>query len=148
AAWLRYHPASGTVFALLTNGGNGKGLAGALLDEVFGAHAGVRPPATPEVTPGFAFDTALYEGRYANWMETIEVTAESGRLIATIVPSPSAAVISGVKRVPLDAVDAELFTGVAPGFTERATYHFLERDDAGRPRILHGGVRAHKRVGA
>lgn len=148
AAWLRYHPASGTVFALLTNGGNGKGLASALIDEVFGRYAGVKPIAAPVATPGFAFDAATYVGRHANWMETIEVTAENGRLIATTTPSPSAAVISGTKRVPLDAVDAELFVGVAPGFTENATYHFLDRGGDGRPRILHTGVRAHKRVEA
>lgn len=148
AAWLRYHPASGTVFALLTNGGNGKGLAQELLDEIFGTYAGARPAPPPAPTPGFAFNAAAYLGRYANWMETIEVTAEDGRLIATTVPSPSAAVISGTKRVPLDAVDDGLFVGVAPGYTESATYHFLDRDGAGRPRILHTGVRAHRRVEA
>jgi CubicO group peptidase (beta-lactamase class C family) len=145
AAWLRYHPESGTVVALLTNGGNGKGMAQQLLSEIFGRHAGVKPPPSPVATPGFTFDARAYEGRYANTMETIEVTAENGKLVATTAPSPAASVISGVKRVPIEPVNAELFVGVTPGFTESATYHFLERDGQ---RYLHSGVRAHRRVEA
>jgi CubicO group peptidase (beta-lactamase class C family) len=142
AAWLRYHPESGVAVALLTNGGNGKGMAQELLGEIFERYAGVTPTPAPVATPGFSFDARAYEGRYANAMETIEVTAEDGRLVATTIPSPSAAVISGVKRVPLEAVDAELFIGVTPGFTEAATYHFLTHDGQ---RYLHSGVRAHRR---
>lgn len=148
AAWLRYHPESGTVVALLTNGGNGKGLAQELLGEIFGRYAGVKPPPAPAATPDFAFDARAYEGRYANIMETVEVTSEGGRLVATTIPAPSAAVISGVKRVPIEPVNDELFVGVAPGFTEAATYHFLGRGDDGRARYLHSGVRAHARVEA
>jgi CubicO group peptidase (beta-lactamase class C family) len=142
AAWLRYHPASGTVAALLTNGGNGKGMAQQLLGEIFGAAAGATPPPSPVATPGFAFEAGGYEGRYTNSMETIEVTAEDGKLVATTIPSASAAVISGVRRVALEPVNAELFVGVAPGYTEPATYHFLTHDGQ---RYLHSGVRAHRR---
>ncbi|MCE9649705.1 MAG: beta-lactamase family protein [Parvibaculum sp.] len=145
AAWLRYHPASGTAAALLTNGGNGKGMAQELMSEIFGAAAGATPPPPPVATPGFKFDAHAYEGRYANSMETIEVSAEDGKLIATITPSASASVISGVKRVAIEPVNAELFVGVAPGYTENATYHFLTHE--GR-RYLHSGVRAHGRVDA
>ncbi|MGB3811330.1 MAG: serine hydrolase domain-containing protein [Parvibaculum sp.] len=148
AAWLRYHPESGVAVALLTNGGNGKGLAQALLTDIFSTAAGIKPPSPPVATPDFAYNASAYEGRYANVMEIIEVTAENGRLIATTIPSANAAVISGVRRVPLDPVDGELFVGVVPGFTEATTYHFLDRDGDGRPRFLHCGVRAHKRLEA
>ena len=145
AAWLRYHPASGTVFVLLTNGGNGKGMAQELMRDVF-APAGIAPKDAPEAKELMTFDPALYVGRYANVMETVEVSAEGSALVATIIPSPAAAVIAGTRRVALEPVSAELFIGVAPGYTESATYHFLQRDEQGRAGILHSGVRAHKRV--
>ena len=146
AAWLRYHPESGTVMALLTNGGNGKGMAQVLMNEIFTTRAGVTPTKAPEPTPGYAFDAARYVGCYRNVMETITVTAESGGLVATITPSPASAVISGEKRVELKPVDGELFVGVTPGYTESATYHFLPGEDGGTIGYLHSGVRAHKRV--
>tara|TARA_R110000868_G_scaffold91679_13_gene254106 strand:- start:2759 stop:4117 length:1359 start_codon:yes stop_codon:yes gene_type:complete len=145
AAWLRYHPASGTVFVLLTNGGNGKGMAQELMREVF-APAGIAPKDVPAPQAGMAFDPAHYVGRYANVMETIEVSADESALVATIIPSPAAAVIAGTRRVALSPVRADLFVGVAPGYSEAATYHFLQRDADGRAGILHSGVRAHKRV--
>ena len=145
AAWLRYHPASGTVVALLTNGGNGKGLAQDVLSEIFSETAGLKPPLPPAATPGFRFDPRSYEGCYVNIMERIEMTAEGGKLIATTTPSPSAAVISGTKRVPIEPVDAELFIGVTPGFTEATTYHFVNR---GGERYLYSGVRDHRQVEA
>ena len=148
AAWLRYHPESGTAVALLTNGGDGKGLAHDLIGDIFRSQARLLPGEPPAPTPGFAFDPAFYEGRYANIMETIEVTANNGKLVATTTPSPDFAVISGggAKRVELAAVDAELFVGTAPGMSLPATWHFLERDTQGRPAYLHAGVRAHRRI--
>jgi len=146
AAWLRYHPKSGSVFALLTNGGNGKGLAHELMDEFFGTHAGVKPKEAPLPVEGLTFDAARYVGAYANVMETVKITEEDGALVATIIPSPAASVIAGKRRVPLSPVNEELFVGVAPGYTETATYHFLKPDAQGRAKYLHSGVRAHKRV--
>ena len=146
AAWLRYHPASGTVMALLTNGGNGKGMAQVLMEEIFEAHAGVTPSKAPEATPGYIFDASRYVGRYANVMETIEVMAEGDGLIAVTTPSPASAVIAGEKRVALSPVDEELFVGVQPGYTEKATYHFLRGPEGDDIAYLHSGVRAHKRV--
>ncbi|MBX3490584.1 serine hydrolase domain-containing protein [Parvibaculum sp.] len=147
AAWLRYHPASRTAFCLLTNGGNGKAMADSLIREVFTEAAGIAPPELPPVDEAFIADPARYEGRYANTMETIEVTVEEGRLVATSHPAPDYAVIAGgAKRVPLQAVDAELFLGTAPGMTLPQTYHFLGSDTADRARWLHQGARAHKRV--
>ncbi|MDO8838666.1 MAG: serine hydrolase domain-containing protein [Parvibaculum sp.] len=147
AAWLRYHPASGTAFCLLTNGGNGKAMADSLIRAVFSEAAGIAPPELPAVDPAFRADPARYEGRYANTMETIEVTVEEGRLVATSHPAPDYAVIAGgPKRVPLEAVDAELFLGTAPGMTLPQTWHFLGSDAQGRARWLHQGARAHRRA--
>ena len=147
AAWLRYHTESETAVALLPNGGNGKGLADALIREVFSEAAGIAPPATPAPRGALVLDAAHYTGRYANSMEEIEVTAEGGKLGATATPSPDYAVMAGgPKRVVLEAVSGELFLGVAPGMTLPQSWHFLG-EDGGRARWLHQGVRAHKRVG-
>ncbi|MDO8289887.1 MAG: serine hydrolase domain-containing protein [Parvibaculum sp.] len=146
AAWLRFHPKSGSVFVLLTNGGNGKGLVHELMDEFFSANAGVKPTDVPSPVAGLKFDAARYVGAYANVMETVDVSDEGGALVATIIPSPAASVIAGTRRVPLAPVNEELFVGVAPGYTETATYHFLKPDAAGHAQYLHSGVRAHRRV--
>lgn len=146
AAWLRYHPESGTVVALLTNGGNGKGLAQVLIDEILEKRAGIKPGAPLKAQPDLAFEAARYEGRYANVMEVIEVRAQSDGLVATITPSPAAAVMSGTKRVALTPVNDTLFVGVTPGYTEHTTYHFLTPDGGTRATYLHSGVRAHRRM--
>ncbi|MEQ9225652.1 MAG: serine hydrolase domain-containing protein [Parvibaculum sp.] len=147
AAWLRYHPESETALCLLTNGGNGKAMADALIREVFAEEAGIAPPELPKPDAALMLDASHYLGRYANSMEEIEVTAEGGKLVATATPAPDYAVMAGgTKRVVLEAVSGELFLGVAPGMTLPQSWHFLGRDGEGRARWLHQGVRAHRRV--
>lgn len=147
AAWARYHPASGTAFCLLTNGGNGKALADRLIRDIFSDAAGVAPPAPPKPDTALAIAPARHLGRYANTMEEIEVTEEGGKLIATVTPAPDYAVMSGgPKHISLEPVSAELFLGVPPGMTLPQSWHFLGDDGTGRARWLHSGVRAHKRV--
>lgn len=147
AAWARYHPASGTAFCLLTNGGNGKALADRLIREIFSDAAGIAPPELPKPDAALAIDPARYLGRYANTMEEIEVSEEGGSLVATVTPAPDYAVMSGgPKRISLEPVSAELFLGVPPGMTLPQSWHFLGDDGTGRARWLHSGVRAHKRV--
>jgi hypothetical protein len=145
AAWLRYHPASGTVFALLTNGGNGKALAQEMMTDIF-SPLGLTPGTPPQATADMTFDATRYVGTYGNVMQVIEVTAEDGQLVAHFRPAPHTSMMIGVRSVPLSPVDDGLFVGVTPGFTENATYHFLKPDEQGRPRYLHFGVRAHRRV--
>ncbi len=148
AAWLRYHPASGTVVALLTNGGNGKGLAHDLLRDIFGAQAGLTPPETPAPDDTLRFDPAPYLGAYRRSAAIIEIVARDGALVARHSPTPESALLQGAFEVPLRPVDAELFVGTQPGYTLPATYHFLDRDAGGHPRYLHHGVRAHRRTDA
>jgi CubicO group peptidase (beta-lactamase class C family) len=148
AAWMRIHPASGTVFVLLTNGGNGKALAQEMMNEVF-KPLGVTPGAPPQARQGVTFDAARYTGTYENVMQKIEVSAEdNGQLVAHFRPAPHTSVMIGTRSVPLSPVDESLFVGVTPGFSENATYHFLQPDHQGCPQYLHFGVRAHRRVEA
>jgi len=147
AAWLRYHPESGTVVALLTNGGDGKGLAHDLLRDIFGAQAGVAPPDVPAPDEALKLDPAPYLGAYARGAAIVEIVADGPHLVARHRPTAESALVQGTFDVPLKPVDAELLVGTQPGYTLPMTYHFLDRDAAGRPRFLHQGVRAHRREG-
>jgi hypothetical protein len=147
AAWLRYHPESGTVVALLTNGGDGKGLAHDLLRDIFGAQAGLAPPDVPAPDEALKLDPAPYLGAYARGAAIVEIVADGPHLVARHRPTAESALVQGTFDVPLKPVDAELLVGTQPGYTLPMTYHFLDRDAAGRPRFLHQGVRAHRREG-
>jgi len=145
AAWLRYHPESGTAMALLTNGGNGKALAHDLLREIFGRHAGLVPPEVPAPDETLKLDPAPYLGTYARSAAIVDIVADGEALVARHRPTPESALVQGAFDVPLKPVDAELFVGTQPGYTLPMTYHFLDRGADGRPRFLHQGVRAHRR---
>lgn len=146
ASWLRYHPESGVALALLTNGGNGKGLADDLLRSVFAEAAGIAPPEPPTPDPALELTLARFAGVYGKASGTVEVSERKGSLIAHHKPSADFAALQGEYDVELFLVNDTLFLGTAPGYTRPATYHFLEEDDQGRALYLHTGVRAHRRL--
>ncbi len=145
AAFLRIHPESGTVIALLTNGGDGKGLAQSLLTRVFDATAGVAPP--PKPTP---VDTGeqlgAYVGTYAKSSETAHVTLKEGRLHAAIRPSADYGLIGGGNEIELQPVGERRFIGTNPGMSQSVNFNFLEPDDQGRPKYLYSGARVLTRA--
>lgn len=147
ASWLRYHPESGTALALLTNGGNGKGLADELMQAVFAEATGVAPPQPLMPDTSLTPDTAPLIGTYGKASGTVEVYENDGKLVARHRPSADFAALQGAYEVELLPVSETLFLGTAPGYTRAATYHFLERDAEGRALYLHTGVRAHRRLG-
>lgn len=147
AAWFRFHPASGTAAVLLTNGGNGKGLVRELFGDLFGELTGLRPPAPPEPNPSLALDLGKYQGRYERSAGALLIEARDGALLCSGEPAPDYALFQSASTVRLEPVSETLFVGTSPGMTEPDTYHFLDPDADGAPRILHTGVRAHARVG-
>jgi CubicO group peptidase (beta-lactamase class C family) len=147
ASWLRYHPESGTALALLTNGGNGKGLADELMKSVFAKATGITPPELPATDPSLVMNAAPLLGTYGKASGTVEVYEREGKLIAHHRPSADFTALQGAYEVDLLPVDETLFLGTAPGYTRPATYHFLDRDAEGRALYLHTGVRAHRRLG-
>jgi len=145
AAFLRIHPKSGTIVALLTNGGDGKGLAQTLLTRVFTATAGVAPPAKP--TPVDTGDQlGPYLGTYAKTSETAHVTLKEGTLYVTIQPSANYGVIGSGGEIELQSVGEGRFVGTNPGMSQSVNFNFLEPDSHGRPRYLYSGARAFTRV--
>lgn len=145
AAFLRIHPKSGTIVALLTNGGDGKGLAQTLLTRIFTATAGVAPPAKPSpVQTGEQLGP--YIGTYAKSSETAHVTLKEGILYATIQPSANYGVIGSGGEMELQSVGEGRFIGTNAGMSQSVNFNFLEPDAEGRPRYLYSGVRAFTRV--
>ncbi len=145
AAFLRIHPKSGTVVTLLTNGGDGKGLAQTLMTRIFAATAGVAPPAKPAPNDtGEQLD--VYAGTYAKTSETAHVTLRDGALHAAIQPSANYGVIGSNGDVRLHPVGEGRFIGTNPGMTLSVNFNFLEPDESGRPRYLYSGARAFARV--
>lgn len=147
ASWLRYHPESGTALALLTNGGNGKGLADELMQSVFAEAAGITAPAPLAPDPSLSLDATPLFGTYGKASGMVEVSEKAGKLIARHRPSADFTALQGGYEVELLPVSETLFLGTAPGYTRPATYHFLEKDPEGRALYLHTGVRAHRRLG-
>ena len=142
---MRIHPKSGTIVVLLTNGGDGKGLAQTLLTRIFTATAGVSPPAKPApVATGEQL--APFVGTYAKSSETAHVTIREGTLFAAIQPSANFGVIGSGAEVKLQPVGEGRFVGTNPGMSQSVNFNFLEPDGEGRPRYLYSGVRAFTRV--
>ena len=146
AAWLRYHTESETAVALLTNGGNGKGLADEMLAAIFSEAAGIAPPEPPAPAMQGMPDVSRLTGTYGKASGTVEVTLKDGMLVAVHRPAPDFTALQGAYAVALRAVSETLFVGTMPGYTRPATYHFLEADAQGRALYLHTGARAHRRV--
>lgn len=146
AAFLRIHPKSGTVVVLLTNGGDGKGLAQTLLTRIFTATAGVAPPAKP-IPVDTGDQLGPYLGTYAKTSETARVTLKEGTLYVAIQPSANYGVIGGGADIELQSVGAGRFVGTNPGMSQSVNFNFLEPDARGRPHYLYSGARAFTRVG-
>ena len=146
AAWLRYHTESETAVALLTNGGNGKGLADEMLAAIFSDAAGIQPPEPPAPAREGMPEVSRFTGTYGKASGTVEVSVKEGGLVALHRAAPDFAALQGTYAVELKPVTETLFVGTMPGYTRPATYHFLEADDQGRALYLHTGARAHRRV--
>ncbi|MDF1847581.1 MAG: serine hydrolase [Parvibaculaceae bacterium] len=145
AAFLRIHPKSGTVVVLLTNGGDGKGLAQTLLSRVFTATAGVAPLTKPApVDTGDQLGP--YVGTYAKTSETARVALREGTLHVSIQPSANYGVIGSGGEIELQSVGAGRFVGTNPGMSQPVNFNFLEPDRRGQPRYLYSGARAFARV--
>ena len=145
ASWLRVHEPSGTIFVLLTNGGDGKGMVRKLLEDVFPPLCGVSPPPKLRPAPGCAPDLPALCGTYSKSSETITVTEANGTLEVSHVPAPGFALLAPGAPLRLVPVREDLFITQKPGQSEPVTYHFLKLDGDTRPSVLHTNVQAYCR---
>ncbi|MEQ9518322.1 MAG: serine hydrolase domain-containing protein [Parvibaculum sp.] len=146
SAFLRIHPESGTIFVLLTNGGDGKGLAHELMTRVFSEAAGVCPHEVPQIVES-AGDLTRLAGVYGKSSETAEVRVIDSKLYATIRPIAAYNVIGGGQQTELLPVGPDRFIGYSKGMTQPVNFNFLDMGADGRPATLYTGVRLFTRTG-
>lgn len=138
-AGLRVAPDLGLAIATLTNGYGGERLIRELERDLFAELAGLDVPEPPAPFDG-PVDLAPFEGRYAGWKATMDVTAVDGGLtVEAAIHVLHEPVIETINLVPTDA-DGTLFRIRG----SEATMGFACRDGNGRPRYFFSG-RAYRR---
>ena len=141
AAFLRIHPASGTIVALLTNGGDGKGLSHTLMTRVFSEAAGVAPPTPPQSVPADDEDLTAYTGTYARSSETAIVREEAGQLLCSVRPAGDYGIIGSPPEAVLQKVGLARFISTPPGMSQPINFNFLEANAKGQMTYLYSGAR-------
>ena len=147
-AFLRIVPESRTAVCLLTNGQLSQPLYVKMLSHVLHELTGVVMPRRPEPSGRTDIELARYAGTYQHLGTRFEVEEAGGalRLRSTARPA-SGAEDWPVQEGPLQPVDERrfVFTSESHGGVP-AVMVFAEFDDDGRPRGLHSGGRAARRV--
>ncbi len=147
---LQVLPDERLAVCLLTNCMTGPLLWFDLGRHLFAELAGVQMPELPK-PPAVPADVELtpYAGRYESVSAIIDATCSDGKITITMSPKPgvgppSAAALPMGQQMTLVAIDEERFYGQGPGGGGYVA--FLERDADGRPKFLHAGGRACRRV--
>ncbi|KAB2809021.1 beta-lactamase family protein [Pimelobacter simplex] len=151
SAFLRMLPEHDLALAVLTNGGDGKGLHRAVAGHVLPALAGVELPAAPTPPPDnrTPADPTRYEGTYASVVgRTTVARDDAGRLWLDRTPLGELAEIDEPPyRTELVAWqdDADVLWPLTPEGGAHQPVGFLGDDGTGRAAYLHTG-RADRRV--
>jgi CubicO group peptidase (beta-lactamase class C family) len=156
ASILLLLPAQGVSIAVLTNGGDFKGLFRDLVDPWIQAAAGVSmAPSTPAPAasdPGTDF--ARYIGVYGtrNQLSTVSI-ADDGRLQVSYTGKGEGAemmaragLLPGPFTSEVRRVEGDLFAAVGPAETVGGYTEFLDSDEEGRARFMHSGGRSIPRL--
>lgn len=146
-SFLRIHPASRTVFALLCNGGDAGGLFRDIAGPVFES-AGAQIPAVPTADETVKIEPARYTGRFRRRGAVFEVTeSETGLQMTSEWTDAWAAELYGKQGpFPLRPVESGRFLWCVPGLAEPGIVHFLNPGRDGRFASLHSGFRINQRV--
>jgi len=147
SAFLRILPEHDVTFALLTNGGNGRGLFEALARRVYDDLAGIAFPERPEPDPdGQVADPRRLCGRYGSASAQTSVSADgSGRVWLERTPIGEAAEVDAPYRSELVPWRGDSLMPLVPESGVHAPVAFLGDDGTGRARYLHTG-RAEPRL--
>lgn len=148
SAFLRVAPDSNLAICMLTNGGEPSRVYRTLFTELFAELADIHMPPLPEapqVPPHL--DLSLYAGAYERLNIRYDLAVKDGALAGTVTQSgPLAELLPRpVQNVSLVPVDATTFLATTEGLTAPMPAAFFEFED-GRPRYLHVGARANRRV--
>jgi CubicO group peptidase (beta-lactamase class C family) len=148
AAYLKVLPEARLALTVLTNGGDAGALGRELEAAVFAA-AGVTPPARPQVPDVPArIDVEPYLGRYERLGVSFDVQRSDGGGLEAVyeIHGPLRELTPNPRLVlPVVPIDGELFVASLPGSADPVPMVFFDFD-GGRPRYMHFGARANRRV--
>ncbi|MEM1113297.1 MAG: serine hydrolase domain-containing protein [Pseudomonadota bacterium] len=144
SAYLRIHPETDTVVALLTNVSGANALAAEVLAQTFEPLTGTSPTPSPAPVSTEGVDLSIYAGRYRSVGGVQKVTVEGDSLR-----------IRGAFKIDdeeLMATDLLLSYGgdgrfLAAGNDESymLTHSFMGEDKGGLPQVLFTGLRVYRR---
>lgn len=145
-SYLKILPDRPFAVILLTNSTTGGALWRDLARFVFTELAGVRPaenPKAPAEPP--SIDVRKYVASYSRYGIEIEIKLDKSALVASVKATHELAAPDAPPQTGrLFAVDRETFLFNLGG--EHVVAHFLDFDRDGRPKYVHIGARASKRV--
>jgi CubicO group peptidase (beta-lactamase class C family) len=140
ASFLRVHSKSGTIAALLTNGGMAQDLMQFVFEETFGRAIEAKMPRPPQPSATQPKNLARYEGTYRTVGGTTRIAIENERLIRHHYFAVDAYKVES-PPVPLEHISDDTFL-FRQGATEiPSVLAFLDPDPQGRPAILFSGLR-------
>ena len=144
SAFLRILPKPRLAVALLTNGGDARGLYQDIYGAIFGALARIKPPQPPKAGERVSVDLGRFTGVYENIGTRAEVIANDGRLTARVISKLWD--IMPPMEFPLAPVDHELFVAVGPKGDALQSVPFSGFDDAGTAQNIFLGGRMAARI--
>ncbi len=144
ASYLRVHKESGTVIALLTNGGRGNDCMVELFDTILGALIGCVHAVPPDPVEDEALDLSRFAGRFENiafktdfWVEDGVLCREAkGILNDLVIPEP---------KSELSYCGNDKFLNTV-GKGRPAVISFHDFDEEGIPQTMFYGLRIARRV--
>ncbi len=145
SSFLRILPEHGLAVALLTNGAAAAPVYREVFSEVLSTLVGVSVPPLPEPNPELSLELEPFAGSYARLSARTDVELRGGSLHTTTRWLRGAPRALPPQSGILHPVDEHLFlerSALAPPMLVQ----FLDRDASGRPRYLHAGARANRRV--
>jgi hypothetical protein len=144
-AFLRIVPEKNMAIAMLTNGGDAKGLYQVMFGELLGSVAKVVEPELPSPADKQP-DLDIYTGSYENIQSRINLNVKNGRLMIDVVHKDS-----GISTTPadisltfIDKHTARMNSGNP--ILDRTTALFSGYDGQNKPEYLQTGFRQHRRV--
>jgi hypothetical protein len=148
-SYLRIHPASRTIVALLVNGGDAGGLFRDIAGPVFEA-VGAKMPAIPTPAETFDLEPARYVGLYRRRSAVMHVShgPEGLQMRAEWLDDWAAELYGKGEPYALKPTAPDRFLWIIPGLAEPGIVHFLNPAHDGRFGSLHSGFRINHRVDA
>ncbi len=144
-AFLRILPSKNLAVALLTNGGDAKGLSDDLFPRLFTGLARIAEPPPASVNESLRPDPVRYTGTYANITGEFVFSDKAGRLVVSSRPNGGVRAFPDDSRLSfIDSVTARFDTG--DPLLDRSTFLFSERNDSGCYEFVAAGFRQHRRV--